>query len=293
MRSSIILVLGLLVACGSTASTAPPPQSAEEPEDAINTREQMWHHFWDASDARQGVINGDLEAVKAALGRLGAAKLSPEIDESWGEWVEEMQTVATQGAAAGTLEQAASAIAAVGSTCAECHRATGGGPTFGEERPAYEHRGLKGLAERMARHVYSEEELWLGMSGPVHPAWSRGSAALMNIEVPKLVTHKGEAVNEDLPPTGGGDLTGEKAPETAPAAADGAAEPKPEAGAAAGGGANGSKVDLDIALRDLRELGKRADTTSIPKEKQAVYADVLSSCGSCHAKLGIKPGIIN
>jgi len=290
MGRLITPLLGLLVACGSSTAAAPPPQSADEPAANINTREQMWHHFWDASDAREAVINGDLDGAKRALGRLGSSARSAEIDESWGEWVEEVQGVAQQGAAAGTLEQAARAIAAVGSTCAECHRATGGGPTFGQERPAYEHRGKTGLAERMARHVYSEEELWLGMSGPVHPAWSRGAAALMNIEVPKLVTHKGESVNDDRAPTGDGEL------------AAGEGEPQPAAEAAEGSGAAGEagaaaiepeRVDLDVSLRELRELGKQADTTSVPKQQQALYAEVLSRCGNCHAHLGIKPGTGN
>jgi cytochrome c553 len=243
----------------------------------------MWHHFWDATDARHAAIAGDLAGVKAALTKLSTEDQSAEIQESWGEWMSEMQEAAKVGAQATTLPDAAAAIAKVGTTCADCHRATGGGPNFGDDYPGYQPRGEKGLSERMARHVYSEEELWLGMSGPVHPAWSRGAAALMNIEVPKLVTHTGEVANEEQAPTGDGQL----APGAKPEPASDEGKPDTEEGGAA---VTEQGADLDVALQELRALGSKADATAIPKDKEAVYAEILSRCGSCHSHLGIKLG---
>jgi cytochrome c553 len=234
----------------------------------------MWHHFWDAAEARKAVIAGDLEAVRAPMQRLATGDYGMEIPVDWMPWIEEMQAEARRGQGATSLREAAGAVAALGTSCAECHRATGGGGKFEGDTFGYQHLGRKGLEEKMARHLWSAEELWLGLSGPVHQAWARGAGALMNITIPKVVTHTGEPARPDEEPTGEGTLAGEHP--TAP--------PATEHSETLGEG----EVDLDVALEGMRALGRRADTAAIPKDKASVYGEILFRCGSCHAHLGIR-----
>jgi cytochrome c556 len=212
--------------------------------------------------------------------RLSVAEPGADTPADWAPWLDDMKAEAAKGAQATDLPAAAAAVAAVGATCGECHRTTRGGPEFTGDEMGYSHYGRTGLEETMARHLWSANELWLGLSGPVHPAWSRGAAALMNITVPKVVTQKGTTAEEDKPPTGEGALQteqGAQPPEGSQASAS-AAPPKSAP----------DTVDLDKALHDLQALGARADKAGIPKEKQAVFADVIARCGSCHAYLGIE-----
>jgi hypothetical protein len=221
------------------------------------------------------VIAGRLEAVRAPLERLSRRPHGDPMPADWRPWVDEMQAEAARGAAARTLAGAAASVAALGASCGECHRTTRGGPDWSGDEQGYDHHDEGGLQEKMRRHKWSAEELWLGLTGPVHQAWSRGAAGLMNINVPSLVDHRGTPVPEERAPSGEGTVQGDPHPEL------------PDQSAAPRTAATGT-IDLDAALRDLRELGKRADKAEIPRDKQLVYGEIISRCGHCHASLGIR-----
>jgi len=236
----------------------------------------MWHHFWDSSMALEAVVAGDLDGVKTALGRLAASEHGDEIPADWLPWLEDMKAEAGRGAQSDSLAVAATSVAALGAQCGECHRATRGGPEFTGDERGYSAFRRGGLEEKMARHLWSAKELWLGLSGPVHQAWSRGAAGLMNIQVPAVVDHRGASATEERAPTGEGTLAGGESAEGAEAAAGGEAK------------AGGNTIDMDAALREIRELGKQADQAGMPKQKQTVFAEIIGRCGGCHSELGVK-----
>jgi cytochrome c553 len=240
---------------------------------------EMLGHFADATSARDAVIAGRLPDVRAPLARLAAARPSGDLPNDWVPWFDEMRAVAARGTHAASLDAAAKSVAELGATCGECHRTTHGGPAE-TSSPEYDPKGARGLEEKMARHRFAADELWVGLTAPAHGAWSTGASALMNINVPSLVTHRGDPAAEDRPPSGEGELQGEPDPEMPKQNQGESAE---RARSAAG------TVDLDPELRALRELGKRADRASIGADKQQVFADVIVRCGACHAKLGIRP----
>lgn len=238
----------------------------------------MLDHFADATDARDAVIGGKLEDVRAPLGRLADAPDARDLPSDWLPWFGEMRSAAARGARATTLIAAAESVAALGGTCGECHRTTRGGPkSFADA--AYEPGGAQGLKEKMARHAFAADELWVGLTGPTHQAWSTGAAALMNINVPSLVDHRGDPAVTDRPPSGEGELQGSPDPAMPPQQPIGQAGAQPEAGT----------VNLDPELRALRELGARADRASTGPEKQRVFAEVIARCGTCHERLGVRP----
>lgn len=238
----------------------------------------MLDHFADATAARDAVIAGRVAEVEAPLARLAAARVAGDLPDDWGPWFDEMRTVAARGARATTLSSAAESVAELGATCGDCHRTTHGGPAE-TLAPEYDPKGARGLREKMARHRFAADELWIGLTAPAHEAWSAGASALMNINVPSLVTHRGYPAAQDRRPSGEGELQGEPDPEM----------PGQDEGEQAERAQSAGTVDLDPELRALRELGKRADRASIGADKQQVFAEVIARCGACHAKLDIRP----
>jgi cytochrome c553 len=237
----------------------------------------MLDHFADATSARDAVIAGRLADVRAPLQRLAATE-TRDLPDDWAPWFDEMRAVAARGARATTLGAAADSVAELGATCGECHRTTHGGPVLAEP-PSYDPQGQKGLQEKMARHRFAADELWFGLTGPEHRAWSSGASALMNINVPSLVSTRGVPAAEDRAPGGQGELQGKPDPRMPD---QDKAEQAERAPAPAG------TVDLDPELRALRELGQRADQASIGVDKKQVFAEVIARCGACHDKLQVE-----
>lgn len=236
----------------------------------------MQLHFAYATAARDAVIAGRLDAVQLPLFALAKAEPSSEMSNDWLPWLQDMQATAHKGMRSSSLGEAADSVAALATVCGECHRTTGGGQhRAADVSPSYDPEDSKGLAEKMARHQFSADALWMGLVGPDHKAWSAGAAALMNISVPGLTDVHGTPAAQDRRPSGVGSLQG-------------ASDPRLPPRDAATAQAQRGNVDLDVALRELRALGTRADQAKTAQEKQVVYAQLITRCGNCHAALDLK-----
>jgi outer membrane protein OmpA-like peptidoglycan-associated protein len=233
----------------------------------------MQLHFVYATAARDAVIAGQLDGVQLPLRSLAKAQPSSDMSNDWLPWLQDMKTTAEQGARSNTLGEAAQSIATLATACGECHRTTGGGQhRAADVAHSYSSEDKRGLAEKMARHQFSADALWMGLVGPDHKAWSAGAAALMNISVPGLADVHGAPAAEDRRPSGAGSLQG-------------TVDPRLPAHDVATAEAQRGNVDLDLALRQLRELGTRADQAKTAREKQVIYAQLITRCGDCHASL--------
>lgn len=229
-----------------------------------------------ATLARDAVIAGHVDQVQVPLLALANSQARPDIPNDWLQWLQDMQATARHGASSTTLDQAASSVATLANACGECHRTTGGGQhNAADIARNYDPEDKQGLAEKMARHQFSADALWLGLVGPDHKAWAAGAAALMNISVPSLVDVHGTPAAEDRRPSGVGSLQGARDPRLP--AQD---QPAPSTGRA--------NVDLDASLRQLRELGTRADQAKTANDKTLVFAELITKCGNCHAALGVR-----
>jgi mono/diheme cytochrome c family protein len=283
LDTSLSLPSLVAVACCCACASGPRPAeatapSSEAPAKTASAGDRMLDHFADATAARDAVIAGRLQAVRPPLERLAGARDIGELPSDWMPWFDEMRKVAARGAAASTLAAAAESVAALGGNCGECHRTTRGGPRTALA-PEYNPGGERGLRENMARHRFAADELWIGLTGPVHEAWSTGASALMNINVPSLVTHRGDPATEDRAPSGEGTLQGEADP----------AMPSQEAREGNARSADPDTVDLDPELRALRALGERADRATTGADKQQVFGEVIARCGACHERLNVVP----
>lgn len=229
-----------------------------------------------ATLARDAVIAGHVDQVQVPLLALANSQVRTDMPNDWLPWLQDMQATARQGASSTTLDQAASLVATLANACGECHRTTGGGQhNAADVALNYDPEDKKGLAEKMARHQFSADALWLGLVGPDHKAWAAGAAALMNISVPGLVDIHGTPAAEDRRPSGEGSLQGTRDPRL----------PVQDQTAPSTGRAN---VDLDASLRRLRDLGTRADQAKTANEKKLVFGELITECGNCHAALGVR-----
>src|SRR5262252_8367892 len=98
-----VTVLGFCVGCGagSQAPAANPAPTSEAP--AVGLRDSMRHHFEHATAARDAVISGHLEDVRAPLRAIAKSPSSSEVPSDWLPWLEDMQATAQKGAQASTL----------------------------------------------------------------------------------------------------------------------------------------------------------------------------------------------
>ncbi|MGD8862405.1 MAG: hypothetical protein PVI30_20505 [Myxococcales bacterium] len=249
---------------GDEAGGQPSGESAEaEPKETVS--QKMWHHFWDVVNARDAVIGARLSAVKKPLQRVADGDYGDtEMPPDWKHWVEDMQQKAAEGAQAQTLADAAKAVSQLAGACADCHRTTGGGPELEGDTEGY-HPAGEGLTEAMHRHVWAAEELWLGLTEPRHEAWVRGAQALAEMPLPQDEPEAAEV---------------EAQAGTTEAEADAQAEAAPAA--------DEPKSPLWAELEKMRALGKRAVDAAQPSDKVAIYADMLTQCGVCHAAAGFE-----
>lgn len=171
MRRQILVLV--LTACGSTSTG---PREEAPPPHARSATLNMRLHFIDVATARDAVIRGDLAGAHEALARISAVDYGDDLPPDWVRWVEEMQEVARTSSESVGIDATARAVAALSTTCADCHRTTLGGPAAPDAedpRPV-----ARSLEERMRQHAWGTEQLWVGLTAPSHEAWVRGARAV-------------------------------------------------------------------------------------------------------------------
>ena len=178
-----------VAACGG--STPPPTQSAPTTAEAAGPEPDRGHHmlqtFWMAVDARDALIDGDLERAKTAARALAHYNYGDAFPPDWKHWVGEMQQLADEAALAGNVDEAAQAIGALGVTCGNCHWQQLSGPRGPRTEPEPWHDPPDEVTERMQRHQLAAEDLWAGLITPSEEAWRNGTITLTRapIEAPQ------------------------------------------------------------------------------------------------------------
>ena len=138
---------------------------------------EMHARFQAAMQARNHVIQGDLERAKQQAQELLAVNTVPEgAPESWKAPIATISTHATALAAADDVGTAAAAMANIAGACGSCHGATNGGPGLEGMRGVPPQRWSEG--DNMPLHLWAVDWMWLGLIGPSDEAWSRGAAEL-------------------------------------------------------------------------------------------------------------------
>jgi len=137
--------------------------------------EQMHAHLRHATLARDALIQGDLDGVHRAGAELAAVPMSAEMPDAWRPMLAETKQVAERLATVVDLKTASGLVGDLALTCANCHTATGSGPSL-DALPAQKwDEGAK-----MPLHKWSADWMWLGLIAADEAAWKRGGAELVN-----------------------------------------------------------------------------------------------------------------
>lgn len=132
----------------------------------------MSQHFVAASVMRDALVRGDLDAFHDASAQL--AKKSAEVPSpAWAEHLDAMNDAAVRAQQSDSIESAASALAAVGVACAQCHEDLGGPKVSAGTAPP----SSGDVQSQMARHRWAVERMWDGLTAPSDDAWRKGSSA--------------------------------------------------------------------------------------------------------------------
>lgn len=176
-RLSLYAVLITLTCCAN-----PLRVPASKPLD-----KHMHDHFSMTLRALDGVIRGDVTQSRNALVWLALHSYEGELPVGAQRYIDSMQRDARDALYADSLDDAARAVAKMGSTCGACHTAFGGGPHVSDTPPpgtaAVDPRAPGALRPRMHQHAWAAEKLWLGLITPSPAAWSDGSNVLHELAV--------------------------------------------------------------------------------------------------------------
>ena len=137
-------------------------------------RMEMDDHWREGEAARDAIVQGDLDAARAAAGalaeRIPVEGVPPDIEPLQAHMGEAARTLA----GAEDLTRAARHLGALARTCGACHDQTAGGPQVRAAAPP-EAPGLEGA---MARHQWAAEKMWLALVEPNETAWDEAVYAL-------------------------------------------------------------------------------------------------------------------
>jgi mono/diheme cytochrome c family protein len=135
----------------------------------------MQEHFAQAKAIQEGVINGDLEAVKTAAQWVAEHQTPEGLPEGWEPYVAAMKEAAQEAAAATEVSAAAMPAATIAENCGSCHLAVGARPlrVLPPEPPQD-----PATVPHMLGHLWGADRMWEGLIVPSDVSWSNGVAPL-------------------------------------------------------------------------------------------------------------------
>jgi hypothetical protein len=159
----------------AAAATTPEPKPDEQTE---QIKDFMHDHFQIARFARDAVIEGNLEALRAPLRSLADYRYDEVAAGGWMNGIAQLQAAARLTSEAETLTRAASGVATMARVCGECHRDQGHPMNLAPQAIATVTPKADSVTQRMQRHDWATERLWEGLVAPSDRAWQAGAAAL-------------------------------------------------------------------------------------------------------------------
>ena len=182
-----VVLCGLaLSACGGgeeaseepASSTSEGGEAAKADEGGSSISSHMALNFKLAMEARDAVINGDLDGARASAKKLAFHDHRGVLPERWMDDVKLMQEAASNVALASDLAAASQAVAELASTCGDCHTRLNYTGDEGQMEHGLSPSGTEDMHERMLRHQRAADGLWFGLTIPSDKAWREGARAL-------------------------------------------------------------------------------------------------------------------
>lgn len=174
--AAALVIAGAAATLAAQAGDPPPRSVGHEPHDLSSLPQHMAYHHALAHNAWTYVVLGDLERSRDAVLALESHRAIDGMPDAWRPYVVDLKEAASKAGDSWTLDEAGPTVAHVALACAECHKATGGGPRQRHYRPAPADGSE--FADKMVGHEWAMEQLWLGLMQPNDAAWTAGATAL-------------------------------------------------------------------------------------------------------------------
>lgn len=166
--------LGSLEPLPASANPWPIPRLPERTDRKVH----MGYTFWDAVDARDALLDGDLERAQELARALRDRSYGDTLPQDWKQFIGDMRKHANELAMAPDLETAATELAMISLSCGSCHWFADHGPTpLPDARVIEPRKEDELLEERMLRHEIGSEQMWEGLIIPSDHAWHDGTTA--------------------------------------------------------------------------------------------------------------------
>lgn len=156
------------------AAAGPPEPQPPAPSEVPAVHDRMARHYLLTTNIRAAVLRGDVDAAQELGEQL--SHLDPgALPDSWQPALEALAQNGRDLAVASNLEDSAKAMGQLAIACADCHEATGGGPTLSGDAappPAWTEDS------HMPLHLWGSEWIWLGILANDDTAVRRGAEVL-------------------------------------------------------------------------------------------------------------------
>ncbi len=154
--------MGWLVA---TAQATTPPVVAE-----------MHERFTTLVAARDAVVRGDLEKARSEATWLTDLGGGTHVPKAWRPYLANLNESTQLLSGAADLPSAARGVANAALACAECHGASGGGPSLANQDQVPPQAWVPG--QNMPLHKWAVDWMWIGLLTNSDEAWLRGAKEL-------------------------------------------------------------------------------------------------------------------
>jgi mono/diheme cytochrome c family protein len=182
MRVALFALVSLqLFACRSNpnsparADGGPPELTSARPPESPTLKSRMHEHDKHGTAIRDAITRADLETARREAKILADLRVEG-MDPPWRKKLDAMNEAAARVAQAKDLPEAGRDLAALATTCGDCH-ATMGGPAPAVGEPPGDGSNL---ALRMQRHQWAAARLWDGLVVPSDDAWKAGARVLVD-----------------------------------------------------------------------------------------------------------------
>jgi cytochrome c553 len=146
---------------------------------------EMHERFTTLSSARDAVVRGDLERAKSEAAWLTDLGSVTHVPKPWRPYLANLNEASQLLSGATDLQGASRGVANAALACAECHAASGGGPSLANQDQVPPQAWVAG--QNMPLHKWAVDWMWVGLLTNSDEAWLRGAKELDDMPlVPKF-----------------------------------------------------------------------------------------------------------
>jgi hypothetical protein len=196
----------LAIAAGCSHATEPPvaaqsssgaeqtPATAPAAPAPVDLAYHMRSSFWDAVEARDALIKGDLARAQHYADALAQRDYAALVSPDWKHWVAQLQQHAKELSIAPNIGAAAQELGRMALVCGDCHDLHERGPSHPRMKPLPFEDPPDSYDARMHRHQLGMAQMWDGLVLPSEKAWQSGTVTITRAPL-RAPEREGESVD--------------------------------------------------------------------------------------------------